>query len=121
MITTKWKLWDVAGLDWDATAMMLLQAEGEESYEVLVVQLEYNLLQVMVVVAIDCYKEQVEYNIHPTYEAFDTDAQDVERRGNVTKSARTKSFSKQTTFVLYIAIPKPSSLRQALGIVIGKD
>ena len=66
------------------------------------VQLEYNLLQVMVVVAIDCYKEQVNYNIHPTYEAFDTDAQDVERRGNVTKSARTKSFSKQTTFVLYI-------------------
>ena len=77
------------------------------------VQLEYNLLQVMVVVAIDCYKEQVEYNIHPAYEAFDTDAQDVERRGNVTKSARTKSFSKQTTFVLYIAIPKPSSKLKA--------
>ena len=83
------------------------------------VQLEYNLLQVMVVVAIDCYKEQVKYNIHPTYEAFDTDAQDVERRGNVTKSARTKSFSKQTTFVLYIAIPKPSSkLKAKLGMAL---
>ena len=83
------------------------------------VQLEYNLLQVMVVVAIDCYKEQVKYNIHPTYEAFYTDAQDVERRGNVTKSARTKSFSKQTTFVLYIAIPKPSSkLKSKLGMAL---